>query len=199
MGSPNSKPQANLQQTSSPGDTSHQEEKYTPKSVAHWHAHLDVTEEKLRQKTNVYATIDEERVRWYHTLRQEEDEIRELALADCVCHHEPNCPNSEVFPALEGYNKTRKANCSMLGRDLEFFLKADERLKARKQCGNVAFEFENDPPAYSESTSVRLERSCSSQLGSAQKYQEDPEHDLEASYRAEKKNALTSSLIGPKS
>ncbi|KAJ3575496.1 hypothetical protein NP233_g1056 [Leucocoprinus birnbaumii] len=98
----------------------------------------------------------------------------------------------DILP-LAMKNSARRKNRSMLGKDLKVFLKPEERCKARKQCGNVAFDFEGGPPTYQESdkSSVKSERTSSSQLKSvAEKYQEDPEHDVKASAFAAKKRGV---------
>ncbi|KAF5348580.1 hypothetical protein D9756_009673 [Leucocoprinus leucothites] len=119
---------------------------YTLDSIARRNAQLDRDEEELHKHVVVTEENDQTIMNWIHALRKDEDELTQRSITDCVCHHEPSCPNSRIFECLEGYSRFNPPPISVLSETTSLHVRAEERSKRQQQSK----EGNDQPPGYQE-------------------------------------------------
>ncbi|KAF5348468.1 hypothetical protein D9756_009674 [Leucocoprinus leucothites] len=119
---------------------------YTLDSIARRNAQLDRDEEELHECVVVTEGNDQKIMNWIHALRQDENELTQRSITDCVCRHEPSCPNSRIFPCLKSYSRFNTSPVSAL-LETPNHARIEERFKRRKQSEDGT----DRPPGYQES------------------------------------------------
>ncbi|KAF5348497.1 hypothetical protein D9756_009667 [Leucocoprinus leucothites] len=119
---------------------------YSFDSIARRHAQLDEDEETLRMDVARSEFNDRNIMFWIRIIRQDEDALTQRSITDCVCHHEPSCPNSRIFEPLQGYSQFKTSPISAFF-ETPNHARAVERFKRRQGSENGT----DQPPGYQES------------------------------------------------